>query len=449
MKRRIASGLVVFAVAARVVFGCSSDQGDSRPSVDAGVDVAADVALDQGVPFEAADPDPVPPPGLPDGWEIERTYSKHCGIYKPKTAANLPPPVRWEACPSIATPAGVDCRLMAVEGDPADKAFPAGAEAAAVNADGSVVLVAYRNVQPEWTYRLIAEADGPVHEAYLLTDPRLCNLATPSVGGERYAMRVYEHTASTGGGFVASEWTTGRLSPRLAVHFSGASAHTVWAGSFALLDLTAGFTLDQYSWTDGAKLASLWSAAQDNGLQQGIPVFADGAAFWPSSNLRYHKVKVYTPSTGVRDFLSVGAVTTKGYGDLGTDGKDLVWIEAAGRATDTGPFDSYTIMTAPFTTDPAQVVSRRLRTEDGPDFDVVYFQVGCGYAARSNGAHIRVVRLSDGQSWVLSNGLADPFGWTAPLALTCTELFATVRVSGVTRLARIRLDSLGPGIPPD
>jgi hypothetical protein len=137
--------------------------------------------------------------------------------------------------------------------------------------------------------------------------------------------------------------------------------------------------------------------------------------------------------------------TTLGYGDLGTDGKDLVWIEASGRTTDTGPFDTYTIMTAPYTTEPGSVVSRRLRTEQGPDFDVVYFQVGCGYAARSNGEHIRVVRLSDGQSWVLTNALTDPWGWTEPLAVTCTELFATVRNSGVTRLARVRLDSLGPG----
>jgi hypothetical protein len=448
MTRHTGSGLVIFLLTARVAFGCSSDQGDSSGSADAGVDVLADAAQADVVQLDAVDPDPVPPPGLPEGWEIERTYSKHCGIYKPKTKDNLPAPISWESCPSSA-PAGAECRLMVPPDAPFDVRNPGGAEVAAVNADGSVVLVAYRSVQPGWGYRLVADADGPVHAAYLLTDPRLCNFATPSLSGEHYAMRVFEHAASTGGGIVASEWTSGGLSPRIAVHLSSASAHTPYAGPFAIVDLTAGFTLDQYSWADGAKLVSLWSAVQDNGLQQGIPVFASGAAFWPSSNLRYHKVKVYTQATGVRDLLSAGMVTTKGYGDLGTDGDDLVWIEAAGRTTETGPFDSYTIMTAPFTTDPAQVVSRRLRTEEGPDFDVVYFQVGCGYAARSNGAHIRVVRLSDGQSWVLSNGLSDPFGWSAPLALTCTELFATVQVSGVTRLARVRLDSLGSGIPAD
>ena len=34
----------------------------------------------------------------------------------------------------------------------------------------------------------------------------------------------------------------------------------------AIVDLTAGFTLDRYAWADGAHLTSLWSAADDNGL---------------------------------------------------------------------------------------------------------------------------------------------------------------------------------------
>ncbi|MBX3191752.1 MAG: hypothetical protein KF819_32480, partial [Labilithrix sp.] len=204
----------------------------------------------------------------------------------------------------------------------------------------------------------------------------------------------------------------------------------------------------QYAWADGAKLPSLWSAKQDSGLQQGIPVFAKGAAFWPSSSHRYHKVKVSTPTTGARDFLTAGMVTHHGYGDLGTDGIDMVWIEAQGRVTETGPFDTYTIMSAPFTTDPAQVTPRRLRSEEGPSFDVRHFIVGCGYAARSNGLQIRVVRLSDGQSWTLPSGGAT-LAWSNPLAVTCTELFATVHVGPATRLARVRLDSLGPGIAPD
>jgi len=444
--RRTVLVLVMLLGSGRIAFGCSSAPSSSAPSINAGPTVLADaLPPDRQTPLDAADPDPVPPAGLPEGWTIERSYSKHCGIYVPQTKDKLPPPIRWEVCPASATPSGADCRMMAIEGEPADKGFPAGAEAAWVRADGSVVLGAYRSVKPSWAYSLFAEADGPVHTALLQTDLGLCSVGSASGYQDHYGLDVYEHGSGTGGGLLAGE--LGDLGPRIAIHLSPTSAHTVRAGSFAILDLTAGFTLDQYSWADGGRLPSLWSAAQDNGLQQGVPVFAGGAAFWPSDNLRYQKVKVYTPAAGVRDFLNAGMVTTHGYDDLGTDGTDLVWLDLQGRSTETGPYDTLTITTAPFTTEPSLVVPRRLRTEQGPGFGVSHFIVGCGYAARSNGAHIRVVRLSDGQSWILSN--TGGFGWSEPLAVTCTELFATVRVAGVTRLARVRLDSLGPGIAPD
>ena len=361
--------LVMFLGSGRIALGCSSDAGSALPpSADAGQQdvLTADVVSDRPDPVDAAAPDPAPPAGLPDGWELERTYDKYCGFYVPKTKDKLPPPIRWEPCPATAAPAGADCRLMANDEVPGDKSSPAGAEVGLVKLDGSVVLGAYRSVQPGWIYQFIADADGPVHTAYLLTDPKSCLLATPSLEEARYTLRIFEHSSSSGGGFVAGDWALGSLGPRIAVHLSASSSHTPYASPFAILDLTSGFTFDQYSWANGSRLPSLWSAAQDSGLQQGIPVFANGAAFWPSSTLRYHKVKVYTSSTGVRDLLSAGMVTTRGYGDLGTDGKDMVWIDAQGRTTDTGPFDTYTITTAPFAADPTQVVPRRLRTEKAP-----------------------------------------------------------------------------------
>jgi hypothetical protein len=44
--------------------------------------------------------------------------------------------------------------------------------------------------------------------------------------------------------------------------------------------------------------------------------------------------------------------------------------------------------------------------------------------------------------------------WSTPLAISCTELFSLLAVpagNGKTRytIARVRLDSLGPGTPPD
>jgi len=61
-----------------------------------------------------------------------------------------------------------------------------------------------------------------------------------------------------------------------------------------------------------------------------------------------------------------------------------------------------------------------------------------------------VVRLSDGYSWLLAGKSAAPYeGWSRPLVLTCDELFASIDTAPTPRILRIRLDSLGPGTPPD
>jgi hypothetical protein len=321
------------------------------------------------------------------------------------------------------------------------------ADGASIGA-GGVILGVTRSIGNGFVIRAFVEADGAVRSAILQTRTNYCGLAFASIFQDRYSLRLYEARTSEGGGAIASE--LGTLRPRLALHLDATRAHSMYAGPFALLDLSGG-TFHRFSWTDGAALAPLWSSAQDDGLQQGVPVFAGDAMFWPASNSLYHKVKVYTPATAVRDFLTVGLVFDRGFGDLGTDGTDLVWIDAQGRASQSSssPFTTLTIMTAPFTTEPSAVVPRRLRTEEGPSFDVRNFVVGCGFAARANGYHVRIVRLSDGRSWVLANAPGAPVAWELPLALTCTELFASVRSGGATRTARVRLDSIGPGIPPD
>ena len=66
IKRRTVTVLVVLLGGGRVAFGCSSDSGTAPAFLDAGPDVVADVATDRVAPVEAADPDPVPPPGLPE-----------------------------------------------------------------------------------------------------------------------------------------------------------------------------------------------------------------------------------------------------------------------------------------------------------------------------------------------------------------------------------------------
>jgi hypothetical protein len=73
--------------------------------------------------------------------------------------------------------------------------------------------------------------------------------------------------------------------------------------------------------------------------------------------------------------------------------------------------------------------------------------VGCGYAARAIGDHVRLLRLSDGRSWRFEQG--STWQWLRPLVVTCEEMFACAYVARTYTIVRVRIDSLGPGEAPD
>jgi len=121
------------------------------------------------------------------------------------------------------------------------------------------------------------------------------------------------------------------------------------------------------------------------------------------------------------------------------------------------------VVTSPYATTNAGLSPRVLRSDvTGYGEGIEPWIVGCGYAARyvllepspcvfTN--ETMIVRLSDGYAWHLLDPALGPFSRRKPLAITCDELFALVDIkpAGATRffnVARIRLDSLGPGDPP-
>jgi hypothetical protein len=78
-----------------------------------------------------------------------------------------------------------------------------------------------------------------------------------------------------------------------------------------------------------------------------------------------------------------------------------------------------------------------------------------GSARLPNQVGLLLVRLADGYSWSLTGPFNGPWIWEQPLAVTCTELFATVRVRAAdsgknhATIARVSIASLGSGTPPD
>jgi hypothetical protein len=190
--------------------------------------------------------------------------------------------------------------------------------------------------------------------------------------------------------------------------------------------------------------------------QIGDPTFIGDTMFFALENTTYHRIKVFSPTDGIRDLVSYGNDPQRGASDIGTDGKDMVWTEASGRPSPSGPWTTIDIMTAPFTTDPGAIVKRRLRSETR-QFGGNEFVVGCGYAAHEASLStfepgMRIVRLADGRSWRFGKIVAETGpNWQIgyPLAITCDEVFVLFQHGYQFNVARIRLDSLGPGDPPD
>src|SRR5690606_27339005 len=123
--------------------------------------------------------------------------------------------------------------------------------------------------------------------------------------------------------------------------------------------------------------------------------------------------------------------SVRGAGSVGTDGVDLVWMEGSGRVLGEHHYPTRDIVTAPFTTDPAALQPRRLRSQIAPQFGdwSQAYEVACGRAARkgaSSGRGVQIVRLSDGRGWELPE---TPFVWrpSTIVGMTCDEIFLVVQ----------------------
>ena len=149
---------------------------------------------------------------------------------------------------------------------------------------------------------------------------------------------------------------------------------------------------------------------------------------------------------------------SRGAGNPGSDGTDLVWVQGEGRDGDSTQFPQRWIMTSKYSTDPAAIQPRRLTRWLPYLIAGRTPAVGCGYAAVryvlgetiATETGLLIVRLSDGVNWTLrSPNEAKPDSWGPPIAITCDEVFARYQGgAGYETIRRVRLDSLGPGDPP-
>lgn len=411
---------------------------DAAPIGDAGF-VARDASK-----VDAEEPDPPLPAGLPPGWVRFDGYSKACGLFIPKSRDLLPDPLAFQPCPQGVNPPGVSCRFIDPTWSSAERPqLMSQARRATRSASGDVHIQASKFVG-DWICRLVIDADGRVEHAVLETNPKFCTLIEGYLHAGRYAYPI----ATYGGlryGVLAGRWS--ELAPSVVLDFEpDGLGHTPLPTPFGVLDRSR-----LYAWDTG-KVAVDFSAAAPAGQRMGSDLsVGDSALFgwWSSSGNT--TLRVYTPAGGVKDLGAFGEKVTQDNFGLGTDGIDLVWQHAFGRTSGLGPYPSFEIMTAPFTTSGAAFAPRRVRSAPG-GVTLAPAVVGCGYTAQRQDYFVRIVRLADGAAWELrSADSASSIHWEAPIALTCDELFLGAAITGTPKLtiARIRLDSLGPGIPAD
>ncbi|MGH7282985.1 MAG: hypothetical protein ACRELY_15785, partial [Polyangiaceae bacterium] len=289
-----------------------------------------------------------------------------------------------------------------------------------------------------------ADVDGPIHQAIMVTDAKsACTPLPEDMRDGKYVYSMFPPDNFNGGGFLAGD--VDELRPSFIHHFADQSTHSVAVGQLGVLDVDQTDAFHLYEWT---QVPVPIVASENVSLQNSFPLFSANAVFWSASSGPTDRVAVYTDSAGASNLLSSGVDVSHGFDDFGADGQNMIWLEGVGHDGGSIGFDTATYMTAPFATTSGTVAPRRLRSAETSGFGVSPPVVGCGYAARENGVSLRIIRLSDGVSWVLPN--VSGWRWLHPLAITCSEVFASVVTSSTTNnVARVTIASLGAGIPPD
>lgn len=405
---------------------------------------------------------PLPlPTGVPAGWEEYTDWSCDCRFYVPSCTEALPPPIVWEPC--VESPNGIDCRQMAV-----DWQYLGTTAVALYNfldwGPGQKPVLAFRRImngepQPH-TIDLVAEVDGPVRNAFWWqmvpgqpsSNPG-CYVRIDSMSEGKWVISVGGHDAN---GAVSESQHKGaiggpidQLHPPLLTHIVDEHSYSwvasnKWVGYGNAPELKD--EMAPWPW-DGQPVTFLSSSAVDpDHLNLNNLVIRGDAAFWEATSIQAGGINIWTADKGSRPFIRWVGDYTKKTGGFGTDGVDMVWTYGE-KQTASDPEFTGSVMTAPFVTDPDLVQPRRLRSFTKNIANETW-AVGCGYAARGWSSNdTLVVRLSDGVSWVVHNSANMTF--FDPIGLTCDEVFILGEYGGVWNIARVRLDSLGPGIAPD
>jgi hypothetical protein len=398
------------------------------------------------------------PDWVPDGWLAYTDWSCDCPFYVPGSKEVFPPPILWEPCP--VSPGGIACQSMVVNWSNTDT--PISATSRVHAHDNKVILSMQRNVTVSQKHHVhvSVEVDGPVRSALMLIGSAVsgswpsCSVGMQDANEGRVILAARGHVA---GGSKESNHrgalggSIDALQPTVLMHTqSDYPFSDGWAcGASMITRVTGPFLMYAYPWDMSRELFVSSQATDPEKLDFSELLIRGEALFWTTANNYLSGLNVWTKDQGALPFVRFVGDATRGAGNLGTDGIHLVWSQGEGKQPTETVYPVRHIMTAPFVTSPSALAPKRLRSDPSVGIGVQAFQVGCGLAAHGgNTQPIIVVRVSDGWGWLLPTAV-DGFKPMRVQAISCDHLYVDGWFGGRLNIARIKLDSLGAGVPPD
>jgi hypothetical protein len=408
---------------------------------------------------------------MPEGYRPWACWSQkpQCMVWIPDDPATQVEPLEWEPC-APGSPGGDGCRQMKrpwwTDGAGIGATFPAVPE---LDLRGPRPLLRLAresrddaNLSAWWVEWDVYELDGPAR------------FAMRKAGGTGAECGYQDYDLTEGFwvlGAIGDDTVPISESPLNGLVFIDTEERRIslpfrddtpkkaswWAGAQGFVRLSGGVVhLHDHALSTDVELQSPASDPIGASATSNLEMVSS-AVLWEVSTSNTLGIRAYDPERGPHDLVRYLDDPSRGAGTPGTDGVDLVWMEGSGRKPGDFTYPVRSIMTSPWTTDPAALQPRRLRSDIAPNFGTNNdgFRVGCGRAAKLGATpkDVQIVRLADGQAWHLPH-THQVWQSTRVVGLTCDEIFLVVNfwsegaVQGAT-LQRIRFDSLGEGLPPD
>lgn len=441
-------------VAASVAAGCDTKAVPVVPGEDAAVpDVLEATVPDVAAP-DTAVPEPTPPrPAfVPDGWELWAGFKKAAQIYLPTRKEVLPPPAKWEPCDPLFfpdNPGGSACEEWAtVEPGQTGAGTMSSFSNLTPPSAGRFLVPQTRKFESHLTWVIVDVVTGESQNALMAASPAwVANPIWPSATGTLYRVGEYGTPGPVRGYLVAPH---DPASPRFVGTFgSGAS--------FVLGDSLLGQQLA------GAVFQGPWSNPRaqrllaDPVLQPLIMFYRGDTAYLETTggvNRYIHQVA--RPGAPLETWFDNAQNLYAYESNLATDDSDVAWAHHEGcTTTDPRSCSAHDIYVGEVPVSGFRPVGRRLRSTS---VLFPYLTLGCGYVAASGGyadyhSELRVIRMADGVSFLRRQmDATKENGYTTPLAVTCEHVYvirSPRKADQLPNVVRIRLDALGPAIPPD